>query len=58
MKLYELLQKSHFKLTDPEEIFFLDHIDGMYSLCYNDKGEVVHFAAWTEVIPIDKPDKT
>lgn len=54
MKLYELPRKSHFTLEDPEEIFYFEHIDGMYSLCYNDKGEVIHFAAGTEVNPIDK----
>ena len=31
-----------------EELKFL-HIDGMYSLCINNKGEYVHLGACTEV---------
>jgi hypothetical protein len=26
-----------------------DHIDGMYSFCTTDDGDLVHPAAWTEV---------
>ena len=32
---------------DAEYLF--DHIDGMYSYCKNQAGQVVHFAAWTKV---------
>ena len=32
---------------DTEYLF--DHIDGMYSYCKNQAGQVVHFAAWTKV---------
>lgn len=31
------------------EIINFHHTDGMYSYCTNQKGEVVHLAAWTEV---------
>lgn len=56
MKLYELSAKSHFKVSDAyhDEIFFLEKLDGMYSVCYNDKGELIHLSIGTPVIPIDK----
>ena len=31
------------------DIIEFGHIDGMYSFCKNEKGDVVHLAAWTEV---------
>jgi len=52
MKLYSLPNKSHFKLENDEEIFFFDHIDGMYSVCYDNIGRMINFAAYTEVTPI------
>jgi hypothetical protein len=38
-----------------EELNF-SHVDGMYSYCTRDNGEVVHLAAWTEVEIIDDKD--
>ena len=35
-------------------VIFFDHIDGMYSFCLNMLNEVVHLAAWTEVVPLQK----
>jgi len=61
MKLYELDRLSKFKIvgeriTQPftkqlssDEVYEFKHIDGMYSLCKDSKGNVVHPAAWTEV---------
>lgn len=54
MKLYELPRNSFFTLEDPEVIYKLDHIDGMYSVCYTSEGDIIHLAAYTEVKPIDK----
>ncbi len=31
-----------------QELTFI-HIDGMYSLCYDKDGNIIHLAAWTEV---------
>lgn len=31
------------------EVLTFGHVDGMYSFCTNDKGQIVHPAAWTEV---------
>lgn len=56
MKLYELSRGSRFIFeqvsnhSQPVEEFTLDHIDGMYSVCYNSSGEVVHIAAFADVI--------
>jgi len=59
MKLYELPNQTYFVLmrdmvADNEAIekFFFDHIDGMYSYCLDEKQNVIHFAAWTEVQPM------
>lgn len=51
MKLYDVPPNTKIKLKcDGEESKLLfHHIDGMYSYCTNDKDEVVHIAAWTEV---------
>lgn len=57
MKLYELPRGSYFKLSNnPEAMTFkLDHIDGMYSLCWLN-GEIIHIAAFAEVIPTERPE--
>ena len=36
-------------MVEGEEILNFSHVDGMYSYCTRDNGEVVHLAAWTEV---------
>ena len=36
------------KITEGEELNFRS-VDGMYSYCTRDNGEVVHLAAWTDV---------
>lgn len=48
MKLYDVPRHSRIIIEDGTELTF-DHIDGMYSVCYTDSGDVVHLAAWTEV---------
>lgn len=54
MKLYDVPRNSRIKvigapqITEGEELNFRS-IDGMYSYCTRDDGEVVHLAAWTEV---------
>ncbi len=37
--------------TDDVVLFF--HIDGMYSLCKNREGRLVHLKAWTKVEVLD-----
>ena len=61
MELYNVPRNSRIKvivednvppgapqITEGEELNFRS-IDGMYSYCTRDNGEVVHLAAWTEV---------
>ena len=61
MKLYDVPRNSRIKvvvkdkvppaapqINEGEELNF-KHLDGMYSYCTRDNGEVVHLAAWTEV---------
>lgn len=62
MKLFELARGSHFMLDQyptqppgyqhpahPDVEYILNNIDGMYSHCQDESGNVYHFAAWTEV---------
>jgi len=56
MKLYELPRGSMFTvntcalLTVPDQqIYVLDHIDGMYSVCHDGFGQIVHWSASTPV---------
>jgi len=57
IRLYETasIPPSHRPLPLGEVLTF-DHIDGMYSLCYDTDGQYVHPAAWTEVLVI--PEKS
>ena len=62
MKLYDVPNGSKVRVfqddvrTPPSspplvegDVFTFHHIDGMYSYCTTEDGEVVHPAAWTEV---------
>lgn len=65
MKLYSLPKNSLFTLSEnptipvdspsgnPEVIYKLHHIDGMYSYVTDAMNNVYHFAAFTEVEPYD-----
>jgi hypothetical protein len=37
-----------------DDVVLFYHVDGMYSLCRNRGGELVHLKAWTEVELIGK----
>lgn len=58
MKLYDLPRNTKFKLQeDPsDEEFLFDHVDGMYSFCKDKHNNVIHFAAFTDVIPVTSTD--
>lgn len=60
-KLYELSKRNIMVrlLEDPKippehggintgTIVKFGHVDGMYSLCWDEKGNIIHPAAWTE----------
>ena len=48
MKLYDVPRNSRISMPDGVELNF-HHIDGMYSLCTDDDGNVMHLAAWSDV---------
>lgn len=61
MKLYDVARNTMIRVAEQTstppggipgedgEVYRFLHIDGMYSYCVNDKNQVVHLAAWTEV---------
>jgi hypothetical protein len=52
MKLYDVPRNTRIvaKLGDDNVLRLnFDHVDGMYSYCTDDEGNVVHLAAWAEV---------
>lgn len=57
-ELYKARPRSYVMVPAwDNEVIFFDHIDGAYSYCLNLTNEVVHLAAWAEVIPLQKkPD--
>lgn len=57
-ELYKARPRSYVMVPAwDNEVIFFDHIDGMYSYCLSMTNEVLHLAAWAEVIPLQKkPD--
>ena len=51
MKLFNVPKNSRITLTDDPQKreFNFSHIDGMYSYCTNDEGEVFHISAEADV---------
>ena len=51
MKLYEIPMgsKINCKLSDGSSYFIFDHIDGMYSFCISENGNVLHLSASTDL---------
>jgi len=51
MKLYDLPRNTLFKIVGDKSntILRLERIDGMFSVCWDEHGEVVHIAASAEV---------
>lgn len=57
-ELYKARPRSYVMVPSMNnETIFYDHIDGMYSFCLSMTNEVVHLAAWTDVIPLVKKTK-
>jgi hypothetical protein len=55
MKLYNVPKNSTIKLSNGAVLKF-HHIDGMYSYCTNENGDVYHIGA-TEEVEIVKDEK-
>jgi len=60
MKLYELPRNSYFTVdsgkileTGDEPIYMLEHLDGMYSVCYDEQGKVIHWHVGTPVTKVE-----
>lgn len=62
MKLYELPRGSWFTIDNNEmrEVFKLDHLDGMYSVCWvrglDGVPVIVHIAVYTEVTEVEQEE--
>lgn len=52
MNLYEVPRNTKVRLSNGQ-VFLFHHVDGMYSYCTDDDGNVVHLAAWTDVEIVD-----
>jgi hypothetical protein len=55
MKLYECPRNVLVKTEDGNTVKF-HHVDGMYSYCTTEGGQVLHLAAWTEVEILKEQD--
>lgn len=51
MKLLDLPRDTFFTIQedDSNTVYFLENLDGMFSYCKNEAGDVVHFLASLEV---------
>ena len=56
MRLYEVPRDTRVVLANGLEVNF-QRIDGMYSYCTDDDGDVIHLAAWTEVTIKEKANE-
>lgn len=55
LKLYEVKRDTRVRVMEDDfdlEVHY-HHLDGAYSYCTTDDGEVVHLAAWTKVEVLD-----
>jgi len=57
--LHELKRGDLFKvdpdvlgIKEVQEVYTFDHLDGMYSVCYTQGGQLRHWAVFTPVIEI------
>ena len=63
VKLYEVDRETWISLSkDVQSLIFFDHIDGMYSYCVNQGGDLVHLSASTPVyvhpdLKLDSPER-
>ena len=52
VKLYDVPRGSKIKFFD--EVLTFHHLDGMYSVCTNKDGEIVHLACFSPVEVLDE----
>jgi len=58
VRLYNCPRQSYIKIDSDSTgtVYFFDHLDGMYSFCRDQYGNIVHLAAYIDVIVVDKPE--
>jgi hypothetical protein len=49
MKLYDVPRNTRVRVIETGEEYNFAHVDGMYSYCTDDEGNVAHLVAWEEV---------
>lgn len=52
MKLYDVPRNTFIRVKDHDYndiVLLFSHIDGMFSYCVNEAGDVLHLAAWSDV---------
>lgn len=51
MRLYSIPEKSkiYAEVSDGSTYFIFDHLDGMYSYCVTEKGNIVHLYRGTQL---------
>ena len=54
MKLYELKRLSCFNIVGDADkgLYYLHHVDGMFSVCSDPTGEPIHLSVMTEVVAV------
>ena len=57
VKILENNPKIPMDSPTPDKIVFFSHLDGMYSVCENADGTIVHLAGWTKVEPLEVSKK-
>ena len=59
MKLYELQRGNRFTIhiDGDSMIYTLHNIDGMYSYCTDESGNVFHIAAYADVVNFEEGEK-
>ena len=57
MKLYEVPNNNYVRIQGTEDVFYFDHLDGMYSFCKDSEGNIIHLSVGTPVEIVDpRPD--
>lgn len=50
LKLFDLRRNTYIRVQgNGDEILKFCHLDGMYSVCKDAEGNIIHLAAWTDV---------
>ena len=55
MKLHEIPKQSKIfcEVSDGSKYVIFDHLDGMYSYCKSEKGDILHLSRFTPLIEVE-----